>query len=467
MYEHVFQFFGLRENPFHVSPDPRFFFSTATHNSALTDLMMGVDSRQGFIVLIGDAGTGKTILLQRFLGWLQARRQSSCYIFQSQLNTAELLYAILTNFGVLCESRRVSDTLAAFSEWLLRRHAAGDSPVVIIDEAQAMSMRTLDRLRMLLNLEKPGTKLLQLVLAGQPELDEKLRRPELRQLHQRIVFRCHLSPLSLEETREYVKSRLTRSGAQLASIFPDEGLQAIYVYSEGIPRVINLVCEHALLTAYAENQNMITPEIVSRAATDIELQPQPMRQSQPFGLRHFLPQFGSTRPTEFSGRVSPKSAALSSYMESTIGAPAKIPQLKQDVRVNSPDAVMIPEVSNQPHTTPENNLDVRQESTSTEPLPFAAAAVVGGVTAPTVNLGSLPIPDVGSVLSVSPSPEPKRELRWRAEANPLLRARDPNFVERIIQYSREVSRSFVKDWRDFVRSFASSGKTPRSSSHKG
>ena len=199
MYEHVFHFFGLRENPFHVSPDPRFFFPTCAHDSALTQLKMGVDTRQGFIVLIGEAGTGKTILLHRFLNWLQSREKSSCYIFQSQLKPLELFESILHDFGVRYESRRKGDLLAALKQWLVRRHAMGDSPVLVIDEAQAISLRTLDRLRMLLNLEIPGNKLLQLVLAGQPELEEKLHRPELRQLHQRIMFRCTLVPLSLEK----------------------------------------------------------------------------------------------------------------------------------------------------------------------------------------------------------------------------------------------------------------------------
>ncbi len=145
MYEHVFHFFGLRENPFHVSPDPRFFFSTCAHGSALTQLKMGVDTRQGLILLIGEAGAGKTILLHHFLNWLRSRQQSSCYIFQSQLKPIELFESILHDFGVRYESRRKGDLLAALKQWLVLRHAMGDSPVLIIDEAQAISLRTLDR----------------------------------------------------------------------------------------------------------------------------------------------------------------------------------------------------------------------------------------------------------------------------------------------------------------------------------
>jgi general secretion pathway protein A len=281
MYEHVFQFFGLRENPFHVSPDPRFFFSTPAHGVAFADLQMGVDTRQGLMVLTGEAGTGKTILLHHFLNWLQSRGQSSCYIFQSQLKPVELFESIVQDFGVPCSSRRKGDLLAALKRWLVERHALGDSPVLVIDEAQAISLRTLDRLCMLLNLEAPGGKLLQIVLAGQPELEEKLRRPELRQLHQRIMFRCALRELSMEETREYVRARLTIGGARDAGIFSEESLEAVHIYAQGLPRIVNLLCEHAMLNAFAEKQKIITQDVISRVAAIFEFGPQTTQPSGP------------------------------------------------------------------------------------------------------------------------------------------------------------------------------------------
>jgi general secretion pathway protein A len=281
MYEHVFQFFGLRENPFHVSPDPRFFSSTPAHGVAFADLQMGVDTRQGFMVLTGEAGTGKTILLHHFLNWLQSRGQSSCYIFQSQLKPVELFESILQDFGVPCSSHRKGDLLAALKRWLVERHALGDSPVLVIDEAQATSVRTLDRLRMLLNLEVPGGKLLQIVLAGQPELEEKLRRPELRQLHQRIMFRCALRELSMEETREYVKARLAIAGGETAHLFSEESLEAVHIYAQGLPRIVNLLCEHAMLNAFAEKQRMITQDGISRVAAVFEFGPRAAQRSGP------------------------------------------------------------------------------------------------------------------------------------------------------------------------------------------
>ncbi len=287
MYTNLFQYFGLRENAFHVSPDPRFFFSTGVHASALAELSAGVDSHQGLIVLIGEAGTGKTILLHKFLNWLRARRQSSSYIFQSQLKPLELFEAILRDFGAPFDSRRKGDLLAAMSEWLIHRHSMGDSPVLVIDEAQAMSLRTLDRLRMLLNLEMPGHKLLQIVLAGQPQLEEKLRRPELLQLRQRVMFRCTLPSLSLEETAAYVKHRLTHCGAAESNVFPPESLEVVHIYAQGIPRVVNLLCEHALITAYAEKSTVVTPDMISRVAMTFELTPQ----SESLSRREAVPQF--------------------------------------------------------------------------------------------------------------------------------------------------------------------------------
>src|SRR5271167_2846230 len=260
MYEHLFHSFGLRENPFHVSPDPRFYFSTRAHDRALAELEFGVDSRQGFIVLTGEAGTGKTTLLNHFLNWLAVRGQSSSYVFHAVLKPVELLEFILHDFGVRAASREKGDLLATLENFLIERHRLGDSPVVIIDEAQAISVRTLDQLRLLLNMEVPGAKLLQIVLAGQPELEEKLRRPELRQLAQRVMFRCGLQALSMDETAEYVMSRCAAAGAA-TKIFSPESLELVSMYSRGIPRTVNLVCEHALIAAYSARTGTVTPEM--------------------------------------------------------------------------------------------------------------------------------------------------------------------------------------------------------------
>jgi type II secretory pathway predicted ATPase ExeA len=270
MYEDLFQFFGLREDPFHVSPDPHYYFATKSHASAFKELTAGIESRRGLFVLTGEAGTGKTTLVRHFLDCLEARHQSSCYIFHAQVRPMELLELILQDFGIPCVSRVKHEMVVALNKWLVQRRRMGDAPVLIIDEAQVSPLRTLRRLNVLLNLELDGCKLLQVVLAGQPELDAKLQRPELWQLQQRIIFRSRLMPLSLEETAEYVRSRLEKAGAQ-AEVFCEEALQAVHTGARGIPRVVNLLCEHALIAAYPEKIKPITAAIVRDVATDFDI----------------------------------------------------------------------------------------------------------------------------------------------------------------------------------------------------
>ena len=213
MYEHVFQYFGLRENPFGVSPDPRFYVSTPAHDRAFAKLVSGVEAAQNFTVLTGDAGTGKTILLNHFLDWLRTRRRSSAYVFHPRLKPVELFDCILRDFGVPHQSLDKAQLLETLSRWLTGRQAMGDKPVVVIDEAQAISVRTLDQLRWLLNLAASGKKLLQIVLVGQSELGDKLSRLELRNLRRRVTCQCSLEPFSVEETAHYVRARLTGAGA--------------------------------------------------------------------------------------------------------------------------------------------------------------------------------------------------------------------------------------------------------------
>ncbi len=269
MYEQVFHFFGLRENPFHVSPDPRSYFSRRASDLALAELILGVEAPQAFIILTGEAGTGKTTLLNHFLDLLQEQHRSTSYVVHSRLKPVELFEIILRDFGVSCKTSNKRDLLATLRQWLIRRHAVGDSPVIVIDEAQALSLRTLAQLRLLLNLESAGSKLLHIVLAGQPMLEEELRRPELRHLNELVTFRCNLPPFSTEETPHFVESRLASAGA--ANVFAKESLEATHTYSQGIPRTVNLLCEHALIAAYAEQVKIISPEMIRRVAAEFDL----------------------------------------------------------------------------------------------------------------------------------------------------------------------------------------------------
>jgi len=276
-YDRIFSFFGLKENPFHVSPDPRFLFSTHAHESAFAELLFAIQTRQGLIVLTGESGTGKTTLLRRLLDRLQDYGVSSSYVFHPRLDTLDFLEFILKDFGVSCPSGRKGEVLQALQHWLLQRHQAGDTPVAVVDEAQALRAGTLDELRLLLNLESAGGKLMQVVLAGQPELEEKLRRPELRQLRQRVMFRCHLPRLTLEQTSAYIHSRLEIAGLLEHDLFPRETIREIYHHSKGIPRTINLLGEHAIINAYSNQKRSVSPEDIRYIASDFDLVENPLK----------------------------------------------------------------------------------------------------------------------------------------------------------------------------------------------
>ncbi len=288
MYEQCLNFLGLREDPFHVSPDPRFYYSTPAHESALAELLFGIETRQGFMVLTGEAGTGKTCLLNQILDWLRQSQHSSAFIFHTHLEPIGLLRSILRDFGLPCQTKSKSELVATLHTWLLERHAARDLPVLILDEAQALPLHTLDELRLLLNLETPQGKLLQIILSGQPELEAKLHLPALRQLRQRIMFHSRLRLLTEEETAAYICRRLAAAGVSNPSLFPDEVVKNIYASSAGIPRVINLLCEHALISAYAEQQQNVSTEMIRRIAVDFDLQLHPLAVNEPEPRPYYL-----------------------------------------------------------------------------------------------------------------------------------------------------------------------------------
>ena len=264
-------FYGLKENPFNVNPDPRFLFLTKEIEEALTGLMYGIQTRKGFITLTGEVGTGKTTLINRLLDWLHHRRARTAFLFNSRMNSSQLFDFILAEFDIPCESKSKSQQLLKLNHWLLERYRDGETVVLIIDEAQNLTYPVLEEIRLLTNLETSTEKLLQIVLSGQPELEEKLKLPQLRQLRQRIMLRCRTTPLSEDQTREYIAERLRIAGASGDPIFSTKTIEAIHVYSMGIPRVINLLCEHSLVNAFVEQQRPIQPKIVEEVAHEFQL----------------------------------------------------------------------------------------------------------------------------------------------------------------------------------------------------
>ena len=265
------KFFGLKENPFNVNPDPRYLFLTHHTQEALACLTYGIETRKGFILLTGEVGTGKTTLINKLLEWLHKERVSTAFVFNPRLSVMQFLEFMMADFGIPCESRQKGQMLLRLNQWLLERYQAGERAVLIVDEAQNLSPQMLEEIRLLTNLETSTEKLLQIVLAGQPELDQKLSQPELRQLRQRITLRARTSQLTIEETRGYIQERLRIAGAENTEIFSPEAIAAIHRYSRGIARVTNLLCEHALVSSFVDQVNPVPPEIIEEVARDFDL----------------------------------------------------------------------------------------------------------------------------------------------------------------------------------------------------
>ena len=263
------QFYGLREAPFSPTPDPKFLFQSTRHREALAQLIYGVRERKGFIVLTGEIGTGKTTLLRSLLGRLDNDTHVA-YIHNSALGIEGLLEYMLQDWGLKSAAGTHAQRLFELNEFLIEQHRSGLSPVLVIDEAQNLSIPTLEAVRLLSNFETTTAKLMQILLVGQPELRSKLNSPDLRQLKQRIGLRCHIGPLSPEETRLYIRHRLRIAGAPDAGIFTDAAIQLITDYSQGTPRVVNIVCDHCLLSGFADSKRRIDTGVVDEAIEYLE-----------------------------------------------------------------------------------------------------------------------------------------------------------------------------------------------------
>ena len=262
-------FFGLRQEPFSLAPDPRYLFMSERHREALAHLLYGLGGAGGFVVLSGAIGAGKTTVCRCFLEQVPADCQVA-YIFNPRQTAAELLHSVCQEFGIAlpaqASAKQCVDALNAF---LLQSHAQGRHAVLVIDEAQQLSADVLEQLRLLTNLETGERKLLQIMLIGQPELRQMLAQPQLEQLAQRVVARFHLEPLSAAETAQYVQHRLGVAGLQGASPFDAGALKTLYRLARGVPRRINLLADRAMLGAYASGQRQISAAIVAKAAREV------------------------------------------------------------------------------------------------------------------------------------------------------------------------------------------------------
>lgn len=266
MYEKFFQF---TEPPFNLTPDPRFFFFSKKHEEAFDHIRYGIKERKGFIVVTGEVGTGKTTLSRLLLEKLDKKIRTSM-IFNPSLSTIELLQAINHDFGISGESASKKELVAKLNRFLLAALAEGGNALLLVDEGQNLSIECLEEIRMLSNLETEKEKLLQILLIGQPELREKLQLPGLRQLNQRIAIRYHIEPLALEEMKAYVAYRLKVAGGHERPLFTPKALDRLYDHSTGVPRLINILCDKALLAAYAQESRVVDDAAVVRAASELD-----------------------------------------------------------------------------------------------------------------------------------------------------------------------------------------------------
>lgn len=262
-------FFGLKERPFNVTADPNFLFFSKKHREAFDHLIYGIKERKGFLEITGEIGTGKTTLCRALLSQLDEKTKTA-FILNSNLPEMQLLLAIVTDLGLTVKPKTKISLLTELNRFLIAELKAGSNVVLIIDEAQNLKAAQLEQIRLLSNLETDKEKLIQIVLVGQPELREKLDSPELEQLRQRIAVRYHILPLDRTEVGDYVYHRLRVAGADGVVTFEPDALAEIYEYSSGVPRLINLICDRALLLGFAMEAKTMTLEMIKRSVEEIE-----------------------------------------------------------------------------------------------------------------------------------------------------------------------------------------------------
>ncbi|MBJ6723181.1 ExeA family protein [Geomesophilobacter sediminis] len=263
------EFFGFRESPFSITPNPRFLFISEQHRDAYAHLVYGVESRAGFIELTGEVGTGKTTLLRTFLNRLDAEGHRTAYIFNPCLSSLELLQSLNREFGLPWERESRTALLEILNAFLLEQKQLGHCVVLVLDEAQNLSAEVLEQIRLISNLETETDKLIQIVLAGQPELLALLAREDLRQLNQRITVRYHLRPMGIDCMRRYIEHRIELAGKFRAAEFTPAAQKLLYRYSGGVPRLVNIACDRALLVAYTEDTRVVSGKIAGQAIREL------------------------------------------------------------------------------------------------------------------------------------------------------------------------------------------------------
>jgi general secretion pathway protein A len=265
-------FFGLNSSPFNLSPDPSYLYRSRQHEEALASLVYGVQSRKGFIVLTGEVGTGKTTMLECLRDHLSAHHTPFAFLFNSRLTPEQFFEMIAYDFDLQCSRTSKTEVLLSLNQLLIERANNNQTTVLIVDEAQNLEWAVLEEIRLLGNLENRRGKMLQIILSGQPELGTRLEEREYRQLKQRIALRCQLQPFDAAETGNYIGSRLARAGMRDQRVFTPELIVEIHRRTQGIPRLINSVCDNLLLTTYALGERVATMETLEEVSKDLHLE---------------------------------------------------------------------------------------------------------------------------------------------------------------------------------------------------
>jgi general secretion pathway protein A len=265
-------FFGLITEPFNLSPDPSFLYRSPHHEEALSNLIYGVHSRKGFILLTGEVGTGKTTLLECLRDNLDSQHTPFAFLFNSRLTPVQFFDMIAYDFDLPCNRTSKTEVLLALNGLLLERANRNQTTALIVDEAHNLEWDVLEEIRLLGNLENRRGKMLQIILSGQPELDSKLEEQEYRQLKQRIALRCRLRAFNAAQTTEYIASRMARAGLRDQTVFPVDVMLEIHRRTQGIPRLINLVCDNLLLTAFALESRQVAVEMLEEVSRDLRLE---------------------------------------------------------------------------------------------------------------------------------------------------------------------------------------------------
>jgi general secretion pathway protein A len=261
--------FGFREKPFNITPDPSFIYFSRTHKEAFAHLLYGIDNHVGFIEITGEVGTGKTTVLRTLLSQLDGKNYRTALIFNPCLSSAGLMQGINREYGLPYKGLDNEELLEILNQFLLRQNTDGNTVVLVIDEAQNLKQDVLEQIRLISNLETERDKLIQIILAGQPELEQLLKRPDLRQLNQRIAVRYHLSHMDFEDTEDYIRHRIAVAGGRNRVGFSSAAVKGIYRFSGGVPRLINILCDRSLLAGYTAGQEEINTSMVALAVKDI------------------------------------------------------------------------------------------------------------------------------------------------------------------------------------------------------